>query len=232
VIIYLLQTSLVECIREHPLAAATTLRRNGLEALFRDIIADTHEVPAAQTVVVTATAADTFSVPATEELLKPEDSGQAHIIGMSHHPAVGVSNLPSWCKCGRCRHVDNKKARICCRKTIGRCVLLIDQELCSIVLGTRNVRTALNQARCLRHQDIWDYEAPNLRFQAYQQYIYATIGTTGRGNRVVIPACVCWGIRDRWPSLTYVGFKESAVNGAAALAAPVLQESDEEEHSD
>ena len=136
------------------------------------------------------------------------------MVGMPHHPLLrdGASR-PKWCQCGRCREVENKKARVCCRRSNGPCVLLEDSELRFLVLGSRCVRTAMNQARCLRHFDTWDYNANNLRYQAYQQYVFATIGGTGRGNRVPIPACICWAIRDRWPSLSYTGFREASVNG-------------------
>lgn len=86
---------------------------------------------------------------------------------MLHHPVVGAGK-PKTCKCG----VTNPKARNCCRNTPGQCVLLWDHELRGIVLGSRAVRAALNQARCLRHQDSWDHENANLRFQAYKPAVY------------------------------------------------------------
>ena len=214
-------TSLVERIQLHPLAAATTLRNHDLVDIFDTLTASD---------TASKLAPCPASVPVhTSYELQTEDDSHAHIVGMSHHPLLDGTSLPKWCFCGRCRPVINGKGRICCRSTSGACVLLEDSDLRFLVLGSRCVRTALNQARCLRHQDNWEYNAVNLRFQAYQQYIYATIGATGRGNRVPIPACICWAIRDRWPSLSYTGFRESAVNGKPTVKRRTAYEIDENE---
>jgi hypothetical protein len=186
-----LQESLVENVAKHPLAAATVLRSHGLEGIFVAMTA-TMQHPE-------RTAAPPSAASNSEELreFRPEDLTLEYIIGMEHHPRIDTDRLPPWCKCGRCRVVQNKKARVCCRKTTGDCVLLTDQELRLFVLGGRFVRASMNQERCLRHQSSWDDNSANLRFQAYQQFTFATIGHTGRGNRVPLPACVCWAIRDR-----------------------------------
>lgn len=223
-------------VQQHPLAAAATLRNHGLAETFLAITtkedglgaAASVESPVPHTMTDESRATVVDALPAE---LATEDNTLVHILGMPHHPVVGTGK-PKTCKCGRCRPVKNSKARNCCRDTPGRCVLLWDHELRGIVLGSRAVRAALNQARCLRHQDSWDHENANLRFQAYQQYIYATIGTTGSGNRVPIPACVCWAIRDRWPGVSYVGFKEAPVNGMHACMQQVTNVNDSPEQPD
>ena len=69
--------------------------------------------------------------------------------------------------------------------------LTADPELRGIVLGSRNVRAALNLTRCLRFQDSWNHENANLRYQSYQQWTYVTMGMCGAANRVLLPAYVC-----------------------------------------
>ena len=48
------------------------------------------------------------------------------------------------------------------------------------------------------------------RYTGYRNYIYQKYGSTGKGNRKVIPSCVVWAIRDRYPdpNRVYVGFKD------------------------
>ncbi len=41
----------------------------------------------------------------------------------------------------------------------------------------------------------------------------------------------CWAIRDRWPSLQYVGYKEALVNGAYKKV-PLHEEESEENESE
>ena len=201
---FILQESLVDSVVRYPLAAATMLRNHGLVESFRAILG-----------VQSTSTAHGDHLPAEMET---EDKSQAYIIGMPHHPVVDSAHAPKWCKCGRCRMVKNSAARICCRNTSGPCVILTDDELRVTILGSRVVRTGLNQARRLHFQSTWNHAADNLRHQAYQQYIYATIGTTGRHHRVPVPACICWAIRDRWPSLAYKGYKEAGVNGVEHVA--------------
>jgi P2X purinoceptor 7 len=49
----------------------------------------------------------------------------------------------------------------------------------------------------------------NFRHAAYRQFVLWRYEHLGSGNRVVIPSCVVWAIRDRFPSPdgTYTGFK-------------------------
>ena len=147
------------------------------------------------------------------------DPALTHIVGMQHHPAPDHGQVIRWCFCGRCRPMTVSKARVCCRTSTGLCILDSDPELCEIMLNTRSVVTAINSQRMLLNSSNWDYSNPNMRHAAYKQYIYATLGRIGKGVRVPVPSCVCWQIRDRWPSVDgYVGFRETPVYGSAASA--------------
>ena len=49
----------------------------------------------------------------------------------------------------------------------------------------------------------------NYRKAAYRQYILYCHGYLGRGNRLVVPSCALWKIRDIYsaPDHNYLGFK-------------------------
>lgn len=51
------------------------------------------------------------------------------------------------------------------------------------------------------------------RHAGYRQYVLWRFGRIGAGNRVVIPSCVVWRIRDTFPSSLgqYTGFRLSPV---------------------
>lgn len=177
----------------------------------------------------------------------------AHINGQPHHPGSQHGVALRWCNCGKCRPIPESKARVCCRDDKGLCILQTDPELTFLVLQTRAVQTAVNAQHCNLHVGSWEYSNRNMRYTAYRyvdyikqhfylfikqcptfcrQYIFATIGPTGKGNRVPVPSCVTWAIRDKWPSHeAYKGFHETPVTGQhlsqpAATVASTLDSDD------
>ena len=60
----------------------------------------------------------------------------------------------------------------------------------------------------------FDYENKNYRFAAFKQYISWIYTRLGRNIRQVIPACIVWEIRKKFPSDDgeYVPFKYSEVS--------------------
>ena len=74
----------------------------------------------------------------------------------------------------------------------------------------------LGLANQFRHDVMASHEGHDnaaRRHDAYRQFILWTYGRLGRGIRRVIPSCVVWRIRDRYPSPDgyYVGFVPGAV---------------------
>ena len=51
------------------------------------------------------------------------------------------------------------------------------------------------------------------RFAAYKLYVWWVYGYLGKGQRKVIPSCVIWAIRDRFPEPDglYVSFSEGNI---------------------
>lgn len=141
---------------------------------------------------------------------------------------------------------------VCCRKRqpIGDCVLL-DDDMATVVLNHHVVKTAVSAARDQYADDIHqNYDNNRMRFQAYNQYVMATAGHTGSGNRIVIPSCVvsvnfkscaCFllynmilllqiiAVRNKWPDANgqYVGFRKSQKQIAAEFDLPMeVEDSD------
>ena len=128
-----------------------------------------------------------------------------------------LSEAPDWCHCGRCVSTNlSRIERRCCRQTSGDCCLL-DQDLQHAVLQEAVVRTAINSERLILAQVYGDgYSNRRMRHKAYGQFVALTVGATGFGTRVVVPACVVAAIRSKWPSAdgVYTGFKK-AISGKA-----------------
>lgn len=116
---------------------------------------------------------------------------------------------PGWCKCGRCRPMETQTEQICCRRTHGDCTLTINwTEISNIVLYRENLIVALrNRNEILAYNE--DINNKSLRYSAYRQYVLWKWGHMGKRNRAVIPSCVVWKIRSKFPAAPgeqYKGF--------------------------
>ena len=60
------------------------------------------------------------------------------------------------------------------------------------------------------YSDDPDYSPSSYRKAAYRQFTLWQHGYLGRGHRRVIPSCVIWAVRDKYPARDglYLGFKE------------------------
>jgi hypothetical protein len=81
------------------------------------------------------------------------------------------------------------------------------------------VRTAINHEHNMLCEYEWEYGSANMRHAAYRQFVYHIAGNTGKNRRLVIPSCVTWFIRSKWPSEdnNYRGFKKAACAQARVL---------------
>lgn len=100
----------------------------------------------------------------------------------------------SWCKkyMGEEESVD-ENACVHCRRN--PCIW--DQEYDTIL----EICESLEEEKKLHHE---------IRFQLYMHMTRALHGRLGKGNRKELPRCVISEIHDAYPSLDYVGFKESS----------------------
>lgn len=98
--------------------------------------------------------------------------------------------------------IENK----CCRKRI--CVtttepfetIVLDRDVLSVAIVNRSDNFA----------DEPDYSPSSYTKAAYHQWIMWQIGCTGRDNRRVVPSCVVWAVRNRYPAPDgiYLGYRE------------------------
>ena len=144
--------------------------------------------------------------PHLRELL-PSDAAAA--AGPPAPPVPPPDADTPWCHCGRCRQMPRPEEQLCCRRRAGECILQTAHNELNDVVLRRNVLLV-----AVRHiNDLFAYnEQPgndNFRHSAYRQFVLWRFDRLGSGNRVVIPSCVVWAIRDLYPSAdgVYTGFK-------------------------
>ena len=121
---------------------------------------------------------------------------------MPHQPA---GNVP-WCVCGNCRAMPTSVENVCCRQS--SCVTSTD--LFESTVLDINVLSIAIVNRSDTFVEPVDYSPSSYRKAAYRQFILWKEGHLGRGNRKVLPSCVVWSVRNRYPAPDglYLGFKE------------------------
>ncbi|XP_039527420.1 P2X purinoceptor 7-like isoform X2 [Pimephales promelas] len=116
-----------------------------------------------------------------------------------------------WCVCGHCRDMTTDIEKVCCRQTHEHCIsnmaymayYVLDEGVLRLARGAWNDIFAIND-----HQEPGE-EQRQYRHSAYRQFVLWQHGRLGIGNRVVIPSCCVWKIRDCFPDPRgqYTGFR-------------------------
>jgi len=122
-----------------------------------------------------------------------------------NQPTQQPNDLP-WCLCGYCRPMPTEVEKKCCR--LRTCVTRTD--LFESTVLDLNVLSIAILNRSEMFVSSFDDSPASYRKAAYRQYILWKEGRLGRGNRVVVPSCVVWSVRTRYPAPDgqYLGFKE------------------------
>ena len=117
-----------------------------------------------------------------------------------------LQGTPDWCRCGKCRQMDNPVEHVCCRST--PCVTTSDlfYDICL----SRHVLSVGKINRSDFFGDEPEFSPVNYRKVAYRQYIMYQHRYLGRANQKVVPSCIVWKVRDNFPAPdnNYLGFKE------------------------
>lgn len=118
---------------------------------------------------------------------------------------------PQWCVCGHCREMPTPEELICCRQRPQDCVSRMGYVDCYVLDEgvLRLARAAWNDIFALDDEDLPGVDQRQFRHAAYRQYVLWQHGRLGVGNRVVIPSCCVWRIREKFPDPTghYTGYR-------------------------
>lgn len=121
------------------------------------------------------------------------------------------ADTPRWCICGLCREMPDERQRICCQNATQNHEhpffehhILLEATL---ELAMRNNADHLYYPFDPSNPACWC-------FTAYRQYCLWVWGKLGKSNRKVIPSCVVWKIRNRFPDPknVYTGFFDVEYN--------------------
>ena len=112
-----------------------------------------------------------------------------------------VRDKPTWCICHNCREMPTDVERKCCGQQTHSCIAMLP-HIEAYILQEGHLRLAIriwNDVRAL--DDLPDPGESNkqFRYAAYRQFVVWQYGALGAGNRVVLPSCCVWKIRDRFP---------------------------------
>ena len=129
--------------------------------------------------------------------------------------ATRIGNT-DWCTCSCCRTMTTYEESICCKDDVPQdrlgdhsCITAHD-DFAVVILHEAVLKTTLSMLNNLRGDSL-NYENNALRYAAYRQFTWWIYNRLGQGVRRVIPSCVLWAIRDRYPDVNgaYVPFQEA-----------------------
>lgn len=128
-------------------------------------------------------------------------------------PAAGGSQVgtrPEWCVCNNCREMPTDIEKKCCQQHPQFCISKMPHmEAFILEEGVlRLARRLWNDLRALFDESVPGDDNRQFRHAAYRQYVAWQYGRLGFGNRVVIPSCVVWAVRTKYPDSNgvYTGF--------------------------
>ena len=116
-------------------------------------------------------------------------------------PGPPVPGQPTWCVCNKCREMHTELENKCCGQDPVYCISMLPEMDAYILQGgvLRLARRIWNDIRAVDDPVEVGESNKQFRYAAYRQYVAWQFGALGRGNRVVIPSCCVWKIRDCYP---------------------------------
>ena len=121
-------------------------------------------------------------------------------------PPVPDSSEMDWCVCGKCKRMPTNKENECCK--LLPCAST-SEDFQIICLHYSVLTLAIHNCEDV-YADGVPYSQARYRKAAYRQYVLNKYGHLGSGNRRIIPSCIVWCIRNKYPDEHghYSGFKE------------------------
>ena len=111
------------------------------------------------------------------------------------NPAPQQSNS-LYCICGHCQMMEQPIENVCCRKQ----PCISTTEFFESVVLDANVLTVAIVNRNDIYADDDDFTPSSYQKAAYRQWILWHNGYMGRGNGQVMPSCIVWSVRSRYPA--------------------------------
>lgn len=128
-------------------------------------------------------------------------------------PGPTAPQVLRWCICKNCRDMPTDLEKVCCRQPPRQCISKMAYMTYYVLEEgvLRLARTFWNDMLALTDTPEPGEEMRQFRHAAYRQYVMWQHGRLGAGNRVVVPSCCVWRIRDKFPdpNSRYTGFKVS-----------------------
>ena len=104
-------------------------------------------------------------------------------------------NLP-WCICRKCRAMPLPEENVCCRSR--PCITTADSF--ETIVTNQDVLSIAIVHRSDVYSDDPEYGPSDYRKAAYRQWTLWRYGDLGRRNRKVIPSCIVWAVRTKYPA--------------------------------
>lgn len=100
----------------------------------------------------------------------------------------GDNNLP-WCICGRCRAMPTPQENVCCKN----CPCISNTDMFETTEMSYLLQLSIELMYTVMRADM-------NQVITYHQWTMWRCGYLGRANRKVIPGCVVWAVRRKYPA--------------------------------
>lgn len=127
----------------------------------------------------------------------PRQPGGYHLPGDGAVPGLSV--------CLKCRQMPSIIEKICCERV--NCLSVLPEFQVYILDEGVLALSQLYRQDLLVLEDGADILKAN-RQAAYRQFVLWHLGRLGTGNRIVIPSCCVWAIRDKFPDTFVANYEE------------------------
>lgn len=139
---------------------------------------------------------------------KINEAGNDEVMAGTGLQEKSIEEPPIWCQCEFCRPMKKEEENVCCQNAWKNHEHpLFDNH----ILTEHNLELAMQSNADFLNYPFDPANNSSWRYTAYRQYIIWVWGKLGYRNRKVVPSCVVWKIRDRFPDPTgnYTGFMDA-----------------------
>ena len=121
-----------------------------------------------------------------------------------------------WCLCGKCKAMETERESLCCLDTNeipddyfeGNCITE-SEGFESVCLSRHGLKAAIRAKKYYKEKNNPKKSKPDepkkpitnvtFRYAGYRQFVFWVYDDLKKGERKIIPSCVVWSIRERFP---------------------------------